>query len=187
MDDISDLPIGAILFIIVMIISLFSKGSKTKRATNANPVKDNLPAWYKTGRVIAQVVLVLSIIASVLMGETILLWIGIGGLVFLEIVHAVVRLSMMFNKRQDSSNDAVNQQPVIHSQASKDLMEQMYSPDFNLPKQPENRSSEQYKSIDHFGSDNTVKLVILVGVLVIVGIGVAVYLLFSEGYLEKFF
>ena len=186
MTDISTLPIGLILIVLLLLLGIFSRVSKTKARTKTVQEKDNYPSWYKPFRTIMQLVLFLCVASTFFMSSSYLIWIGIGGLVVLNIVDMIMKVRASYIQKSGNESASINEQPGLPTSPPKNFAETMSYPTLDQPKPSSTVNPTQYKSIDHFQSGNTaIKIMVIFFFALVLIIGIAVWVLTSTGGLEN--
>lgn len=189
---------GIVLFVIFIMISvLFGNFSRKNRQKNK---LSHLPGWYLVLRPIAQVFLFLFIISFFFTQKTDLLWVGIIGLVLLDVFHAILSFIMTTIHKSQGSGAAINEQPSAPQQkpfdpnnpetasAIRDIGEILAYPKFSEPGKPSKNILQPTSNIDHFDSGSrAIKGIAIFLIACIFIAAAAIWILNSSGGLDQFF
>jgi hypothetical protein len=176
--------IGVIIFIIIAAFN-----SRIKKANTRRQAEPTAPAStpQKAVQAVLVGVILLAFIGYFFTQTSILLWVGVGAILILDIVNGIKKFQNRSGKPR-TSDQAVNEQPVSapFQSAPKQTSPQLY-PQQNQVNPSADYSPTRNNSIDYFGdAGKGARVAVLIFVALIIIIGTALLVLYVSGDLTKF-
>ena len=162
---------------VILAFGFISKSTKSKGNVKKSP--NNLPAWYNFLRIVAIMVLLFCVGSYFIWNNSLLLWVGISGLVILDVIHSVLKaLSASQKKPENQAGQTV--QPSMNSNSPTRNQDTASYLGIDLPNSVQLPESPKYESIDYFGDSGKESrkqtILMIVSFLIII---LAVFLILS--------